>query len=516
MKKFKSLIAALLAATMVLTMTGCDEEAGPTGSGNGGNDVSTPTANNGGNGGAGDSTSSDTTQSADFSKEMDDEAVSEAAKALVSQLSYPDLKVEKRIKWLSWWTMDESSGEALLFKEQYGVPATGDDPASDGRIFENEIVVYEARYDRLSTLIASDESPDIYPFAIDDFPYGILMNRYQAVDEIVDFNSAKWAPTKDLNDQFALKGKHYAAFWTFTLSDLLWYRKSNIDAIGKDDPQEMFLNGTWDWDAFLDIAREWQKTGTESDPRFAVDGWSADTDFLISTGVPLIGNDGGKLVSNLRKSEVERVITGLITTLQQENLRYPRHELNDWQYNPAAWGKDQILFFADGTWRYEDDLQVFGKKYKWPAGDIKVVPFPKDPNADKYYVQIKVDVPMWVKGSKNKEGVQAWLDCCVTASRDKTMHEASNQKMIKNPKQNYTQEILDFLDMLYGYEGESPLTPIVDFKTGLGPVVNDGTMEAPINAVLSTVYLTGGSFVQLREENESRIQAALDDINGKL
>ena len=518
MKKIKTIIAAVMAATMVLTMTGCDEEVPNT---NGGGGSAPTAANNSNPTGTGDNA----TTSVDR-KDMEDEDVTNAAKALADQLSYPDLKVTKRIKWMAWWDMDETAGEAELFKEVYGIPETGDDPASAGRIFEFTLVDYAARYDRLATSIASDESPDLFPFEITDFPYGILMNRYNPVDDIVDFSDEKWAATRDLNEQFMLNGKHYTAFWTYTISDLMWYKKSNIEAIGADDPQELFNQGKWDWDAFLALARAWQDSGSSDSPRFITDGWTVDENLVTSTGVPIIGTDGSKLVSNLRSAEVERA-EALLETLQKENLRYPRHELNEWQYNPAAWANDQILLFCDGTWRYEDDLQGFKRKYKWAADEIRVVPYPKDPQADKHYVQIKVDVPMWVKGSTNAAGVQAWYDCCVTASKDKALHDASNAKSIKNPKQGWTQELLDFLDNLYGYNGESPVTPIVDFKNGLGPsAYGQGYMEDPVKAIVTPVYLTGTltinnetvsvTFPYLRDTFEGVILKAMDDINARI
>lgn len=488
MKKFKTIIAAVMAATMVFSMTGCSEE---------------------------EAASNSAPTSVDR-KDMEDEDVTAAARALVGELSYPDLKVTKRIKWMSWWDMDETSGEAELFKAAYGIPETGDDPDSEGRIFEFSLVGYDSRFESLSTAIASDQSPDIFPFEIIDFPYGILMNRYQAVDDIVDVNSEKWAGTKDLMDQFALNGKHYAAFTGISLANLMWYKKSNIAAIGADDPQELFRQGKWDWDSFLEISRKWSQSGTEDNPRFCVDGYSTEDEFIIATGVPMFGNDGTKLVSNLRSAEVERAITGIIGTLQKENLRYPRHELNEWNTNPAAWAQDTVLFFCEGTWRYEEELQMFKKKYKWDDDEIRVVPFPKDPKADKYYVQVKVDVPMWVKGSGNKEGVQAWLDCCVVTSKDQTLKEASQNKMIKNPKQGYTREIIDFLDPLYALDGSSPVVPIVELKKGLGPNVYDGNGDCPVVCLADMPYLRGDSFVQLREENESAILKAMEDINAKI
>lgn len=488
MKKFKRIIAAVLAATMVLSLTGCNEEE------------------------AAEVSASEPAEK----KDMDDAAVSAAARALKDKLSYPDLKVTKRIKWMAWWDMDETSGEAELFKEAYGIPETGDDPGSEGRIFEYTAVEYGSRYDSLTALISADNSPDLFPFEIRDFPYGILANRYQPIDSIVDVNSEKWAGTKDLMDQFALNGKHYAAFTGISLFNLMWYKKSNIEAIGADDPQELFRQGKWDWDAFLDVSRRWQLSGSEGAERYCVDGYFTEDEFIISTGVPMIGNDGTKLVSNMHDPAVERAVTGIITTLQKENLRYPRNELYSWNTNPAEWSKDTVLFFCEGTWRYEETLQKFKRQQKWADDEIRVVPFPKDPSADKYYVQIKVDVPMWVVGSKNQEGVQAWLDISVTTSKDQTLKEASQDKSIRNPAQNWTRELIDFLDPLTSLGDDNPLTPIVEFKTGLGPNVYDGNGDCAVVSMVTLPYFTGDSFVQLREENESMVLMAMEDINKKI
>ena len=491
MKKLKTLLAAFMTAAMVLTMTGCDEEeplASKTSADAGANNV-----------------------------EMDDEAVNEAAKALVDKASYPDLKVEKRIKWMAWWPMDETSGAAVLFKELYGIPETGDDPDSEGRIFEYHAVAYGNHQEILSTLIGSDEQPDLFPFEIKDFPYGILARRYQPIEDIVDFSEDKWANYRELNDQFMINGKHYTAACGYTLQDLMWYKKSNIEAIGADDPQELFLQGKWDWDAFLDISRKWQQSG---DSRYSTDGYAVDKSFVITTGVPLVGTDGTNIVSNLYSPDIERAVNGIIATLAKEDLRYPRQEYGD-STDPAKWSDDETLFFCEGTWRYEETLQKFKQKYKWADDEIKVVPYPKDPKADKYYVQMKIDPEMWVKGSTNAAGVQAWLDCKVTAAADKALHDASNAKMIKNPLQNYTQEIVDFLDTLYGLNGDCPVTPIVDFCTGLGTNVSTDengkdTSLAPVWALTVGTYLEGESYTQNREANKDFINIRIDEINAEV
>lgn len=506
MKKIRTVLAAVMAAAMVFTMTACDEET-PTGSGGGG---SAPTTSGG--------TSDDKSAGDIANYASTDEKVISAVKDLVDDLSFPDLKPTKRIRWLSWYNIDETSPAAELFKAAYGIPTTGDDATCEGQIFELIYVKWDNRYERLSELIAAGDSPDIFPFEVVDFPYGVLNNRYQAVDDIVDLTAPKWQAAKDIMSQFELNGKHYAAFWEITLSQLLWYRDSVVKSIGAEDPQELFNQGKWDWDAMLEISRKFQASGTDEEPRFAIDGFSVPDNFVVTTGVPMIGNNGKELVNNLHNPAVERAMTGIIATMQKENLRYPRHEINNYDVNYRAWFDGKTLFLADGTWRYEEDLKDYKKRGKWSDDEIKVVPYPKDPQADKHYVQVKADPYMWCKGSENKAGVQAWIDCCATAAMDPITTEVAKEGAINNEKRAWTAQLLDFLYPLYKLDGTSPVTPIVEFKTGLGPSVYDSMKdESAVACLTGFPWLTGEqTYVQLREENEGAINQAIKDINSRI
>lgn len=519
MKKFRSVIAAVMAATMVLTMTACDEEVTPSGgnSNSNGNGGTPPSANGGApaqnSGAGGESSSSETLASA--RPEWSDDDVINAAKGAKEQLDDPDMTVDTRIKWLAWYDIVETTAAAELFKEVYGAPANGDDPEREGKIFEWMNVSWGNRFDRLSSLIQSGDSPDIFPFEGTDFPYGIIMNRYQPVDDLFDFTAPKWAAASDMMDQFTVKGKRYCAFWDITLSSLMWYRKSNIVNMGVEDPQELFAQGKWDWDAFLNISREWKRTGTTDSPKWGIDGFGAEDNILVSTGVPMVTNIGdGKLQSNLHDPNLERVIAHL-NTIREEGIVYPRQELNSWSVNLRAWANSDILFTCSGIWTYESDLRKFKKAYKWDDDEIKVVPFPKDPQTDKHYVSLKQDSFMWVKGSTNKNGVKAWIDCNACVANDAAVTEASKKQSIENPDTAWTAELLDFLNPLYKLDGTSPVTPVIEFKTGLGPSVYDSSvMDNAISSMASYPYLTGAeTFVTLREQNEGAINAAIDDIN---
>lgn len=500
MKKIKAITAALLAATMALTMTGCEEEAA-----NPNGPINAPD---------GSSTEATTTlEPKDY--------VQEAAGQIADKVEDANLKVDRKIKWMSHWKIDETQAACELFKTVYGVPefeADGKTPNQTGEIFDYSSVSYEGRFEALGAAIAGDDGPDMFQFDAADFPYGILKGRYQAVDDLLDVNSPKWSGVKDIMDQYKLNGKYYVPITNVAITDVMFYRKSMIEEIGADDPRDLFEAGKWDWDAFLDLARKWQSSGDNSSAetmRYVIDGYNAEDDFVISTGVPMVGSDGTKLINNLKTPEVERAMTDLIATLQSENLRYPRHELAGWGMKPIAWASGQILFYAHGDkWAFNDTIHKFVQRYEWPEDEVRFVPFPKDPQADKHYVLFKTDGYAWVKGSDYKDGMKAWLDCVVTVSGDPTVREAGIRQDMEN--YGWSRDNLEYFDKLVALDGSSPLTMVVEFKHGLGSVSDGSGCEMPVQSLTNLPYLTGESYVQKREEHNPAIQAAIDEINAAI
>lgn len=123
---------------------------------------------------------------------------------------------------------------------------------------------------------------------------------------------------------------------------------------------------------------------------------------------------------------------------------------------------------------------------------------------------------MWVKGSTNRNGVKAWIDCSATAALDPETTEAAKQQMIDNPTKQWTRELLDFLYPLYKLDGSSPVTPVAEFRTGIPyPVYDSNASESPVASLTDFIYIDE-SFTTLRDTHESTIQAALDDLNKQL
>ena len=502
MINLKKAAAGILAAGLILSLTACDEETAVSGSNAGTSNAGVPDAN---------ANAVATTPLVTTTYDTDP-AVIDAAKEASASLDNPDLEVTKRLKWMAWWDIDETTAAAEMFKSVYGIPATGDDPSREGRIFEYINVAYGERYDKLATAIQSGDSPDLFPFEIRDFPYGVLKGRYQPVDKIIDLSTSKWDGARDVMDQFQLNGRYYCAIYEISFDSLLYYRKSIVEGAGLKDPRTLFENDEWTWDTFLDMARQFQQSG---DGKYVIEGYNPENEFVVSTGYPIIANDGTKLVNNMNNANVERVMD-LLSTLQKENLRYPLHELNGWSVNPKAWAQGDILFYGNGgTWEFEGDsgLNKFAQRFGWNDDEICVVPYPRDPQADKYYHFMKQDAMMWCKGSTNDAGVAAWIDCSVTSSLDPAVTAASKQQ--SKDKNGWTDYNLDFIYSQTTLDGTSKLTPIFDFKNGLGTdIASADSADSNVEQLTKYVYIQGEqSYTQLREANFAVIDARINEIN---
>ena len=427
-----------------------------------------------------------------------------------------DLKVEKKIRWLSWWVIDETQAAAELFKKVYGVPEYGDTSYGDdaNNIFDNIYVAYADRYDQLGKLVASGDSPDIFQFEITNFPYTAYKGLFQPIDDYINLDDPLWdSRAKEAMKQFMWGGKNYCALTTVNLDDVMWYRRSVVAEAGMKEPLELYRDGNWTWDTFLDMCDQWQKSG---EGKYATDGWRVPEKIVLTTGVPIIGIVDGKLQDNLYDADIERCMSNVIDVLYKQNYRYPRHELNGWSINVAAWFTGETLFYVDLTTVYTDTFQSYMKRYKLDPTDIFCVPLPRDPNADAYYQSFKNDSYMLVGGSKNTDGFTAWTQCVIATTRDEQTAAISREQSKAN--YNYTDELLDWLDELqYG----DALTPIFDFKAGIGQDLVDGnTVYNPVTILTEIPYLNcidedGNpvTFTTLRAAHEGRIRTRIDDLN---
>lgn len=429
-----------------------------------------------------------------------------------------DIKVEKKIRWLSHWAIDETQAAAELFKYVYGIPENGVESYGEDadKIFDYIYVDYNSRWDRLGTMVSTGDSPDIFQFEIANYPYAAYKKMFQPIDDVIDFSNPLWDPTRDAMEQFKWGGETYCAIVTLNLDQVMWYRRSVVEQAGLKEPYEYYKEGNWNWNTMLEMLDQWQKSG---EGKYGLDGWQVPDRLVSTTGVPIIGIVDGKLQDNLYNADIERCMTNVIDVIFKQGYRYPRHELNGWSISVSEWVKGNTLFMCDLTTAYKDTLLPYIERYKWDPSDVFCVPFPKDPEADKYYQVFKNDSFMLCAGAPNVEGFKAWTECLIaTAYEEETIKIGREQNKINN---KYTDEMLDLFDeMQYG----NVLTPVFDFKEGIGvDIVDPNSVYNPVACLTQIPYLNcvdadnnPATFTSLRAANEGTIKNRIDQINAEV
>jgi len=460
----------------------------------------TAACNGGGGGGGGESTTIP-----DATVYVEDEALKAAVTRHVDAL--PDVEVTKKLKWLAWFEIDETQPTAELFKQKYGVP----EPEKDDKIIEYWKVPYESRFEELGKRILTNDSPDLFQFDVTNYPYCIYKNMFEPIDDILDLSAPEWQNTAEAIKRFTWGGKNYCPIAEVVPSYFLWYRKSVIEEAGLDDPYKLYKAGQWDWNKFLEMCESFSDPDND---KYVISGWNPDNSFICTTGVGLITIEDGKLVNNMNDARVERAMD-LMYTLATRNYRYPHHELNDWALNYNTFRSGDVLFWDDGQWKFEEMWYKFRDKDGWADDELCMVPYPKDPNSDKYYQMMKQDSYMLPQGSQNKEGYKAWLSCVVLTANDPEIKQIFRNKRMKPYGEGgygWTEELLNIID-----ETVRDLAPVFDFKNGLGEDVSDnGAYESPVEMVTKYVYIHGNSYTQTRAETEAVINARIEELNASV
>ena len=497
-KKIKIAGSSILTLSMVLSLTACNEQ--------GQEEI--------------------ITTNADFVplQEYIETTMVDRYKAAIAGTINENMTVDKKIKYLGWWDIDETQASTELFKAVYGIPEAGDESYGNqaNKIVKYTSVAYADRYTQLSKAVQSGVSPDMFQFEKANYPFTVWQNLFEPVDQYIDFSTSLWEPTRDAMKMVEWGGKTYCPVTSVNLDYLLWYRRSVVKEAGLEDPYELFKAGKWDWNTFLDMC---SKFSDPDNDKYCIDGYNVAASFVSTTGTPIIGIEDGKLKNNLYDPNLERCVNTVIETLAKQNYRFPRHEQEGWSLNFQGWVIGDELFWNDLGNAVKDSFQTSIKTYEWEDGDVFCVPYPKDPEADKYYHGMKLDPWMLCSGAQNTTGYAAWNLCAAAVSSDtesaERLSELSHEQLMTN-NVGYTEELLDFLDELQG--PNSPLTPVFDFKSGIGQDVVDGNnSKNPVDGLIEVPYNDGldndgnpSSFTAFRSANEGVILDRIDEINNSI
>ncbi len=463
----KRIISGLLCAAMVISVTGCDESA-PVNSGTGSSGA-----------GVADITSITTTTNTlddDINNPVDiSDFVEEKtlANPNLVYFSHYDARVAGDIK-----------PGVKLFEETYG-----------GKIDYIEVAWAEAQ-DRLATLIASGDSPDLVDKGDNTFPSLMAKNMYEDLTDYIDLSKPQWDGMHELIENYSWNGKHfYYPFTVNALPNCLIYNKTLFEDTGIDDPKELYDNNNWTWDTFKNCMQQFV-----DNVEGAVGGVYGllGTNIIITTGVPFIGAEGGKITNNINTPEVERA------TLYLEELRREKLAVRGdgmWSNETAPLAKNKnVAFLGVGQWKITDFCKV-------NTGDeFGFVPYPRDPAADKYYYGSSNFGYMVPKGSENIEGAAAFIDIMRQCNTDPELKKVIEESIMNDKK--YSVEQYEFLT---SFENIKNFDMVVDIYGGFSSEFTTLVDDIMINLAFEQSE-NQQSWAQLKGSYEAMIEAEISEF----
>lgn len=355
-------------------------------------------------------------------------------KTTESGLEIPDVELknkEIKVMGIDQPQFREGGVVAEFFKKYY-----------DGTITQM-VVPSNDLYNALATEISSGNSPDIVGVN-GGFPSLILTDAIQDVEGVLYTDLPIFEEHKAVYDQFVYNGKHYYLPWVTDQVSYCFFNRKIFEDNELENPRELYLKGEWTWDKFAELARA--LTINESGSADA-ERWGAvyttwhEARFVYTTGEMFIKSDGNTVLPNFDSPNMERAFNFLTDLVLKEKVVSPNNDIAyvTEQFNT---GKAAMLLGPD-FWSGPDVLEPLreGKRLDW-------APYPKDPQADKYYVPAETIGYYMAQGAPNKEGVGVFMAAAMAAMEEQGLegsdaYKKAQQEYIKNYEQyGYTLEDL--------------------------------------------------------------------------
>lgn len=373
-----------------------------------------------------------------------------------------------------------------LFEETYG-----------GKIDYIE-VAWGDRITKLSALIQSGDSPDIVVPEDNTFPHYITKNLYQDMTDYIDISTPLWAGMADLIKSFEWNGKRYYVPFTAEASpNWLVYNETLFNELGLDLPRDLYAGGEWDWNTFKSIMMQFMDRAPD-----AICGYYglSGYDFILSTGTPLIGMEDGKLVNNIKSQSVERA-ANFLDELRKQGLTYFGDGM--WSNEPEPLANGASAFLGVGVWRFT------GYCKDYPDMDFNLVPYPRDPNADEYYMGVSTFGYLVPNGSKNIEGAAEFINMVRRTKTDPELMQITKDSMMVG--KNYTEEQYDWLDSFCD-DNIVNFNVVTEVGKGMNEEINQIISDMMNNITFSNNE-NAQSWTQLRTSYEVLIDEAVEGYN---
>lgn len=362
-------------------------------------------------------------------------------------------EVDMNITWLSDYDLNptgsnERSAALALFEEYCGgtinyIAATPDE-----------------KFTKLAAMLNAGEEVDMFPYEPNAVPYGVLQNQFEPLDpyfDILEKDTALWNDMNSIIDMFEYNGQHYVIPYSVSDPLVITYSRKIMKSEGLEDPYELYKKGEWNWDTFMEMMETFVANTPEGYKRYGINGWFGKAVFQ-STGHTIINYKDGRLTNNINDKQIEKAGL-LLQDIAEKQLCAPEMAY----YFPAD---HSTLFFAMEDW----SLGVSNAMNE--DMDLMVVPFPKSPESDSYYLSCTYNARMLVKNSKKGEAVANYIRCERLAATEKSYLEEArkNALVVHKTDSGLTRSFVtgEQYDALQEYMNPKNVKHLFDFGYGMG------------------------------------------------
>ena len=352
------------------------------------------------------------------------------------------------------------------------------------------------RFTDLANYIAASNSPDFYALSMEIFPNYVMKGMFQAVNDYVDYDDPLWAGTAEIARNHLSLGDNVYGFVTEVRPEKPFvYNRRVMEEYGYEDPAELYYNGEWTWDVFLDMCIDFSDADIE---RYAVDGWWYDLAIFESTGVDVVMYDTEteEYYENIDDPRLERAAS-VLEELSKNDCIYPVWAKGWKSRGTSLEGdglKDGLTLFWCVTATVVFTKPVSEMALAWgdmEAEEVMFVPAPRDPNGDgQHYVTASPSGYALIQGAKNPEGVGLIAACDRFKLLDPTVTAYDKRELMN--KYLWTAEMFEM-------------------KQELANLVNNGGAMVPAGTTSDTISTISGRLKQMVRTSEPSSWAQLKE-----
>ena len=257
--------------------------------------------------------------------------------------------------------------------------------------------VWEQRHVVLSTRITSKDAPDLYKYesGSDDWPALIIAGQLQPVDDLIDYNSPLFAHLQYIYERMKIGGKAYVLpAGTGPYRSVVLYNKNLFSDYGLETPYELYKRGEWTLSKMEEYAKKFSSQTDGTIGMYAQD----EGPFIAATGRDIFAmDDKGKFYNNIRDPLIAKAMERVQRMYRENTLTMDKEGARDLML------KGSMAMWVAPFWTI-DTLKILTV-----TGALEFVPFPKDPEADKWYLDGLVDAFCIPSGAKNTDAALAWV-----------------------------------------------------------------------------------------------------------